>query len=130
MGLEPLNRVTPLRGSGLADGILITEQPDLVDGFLGGDGVEPIHLDKIFGFLGIVCSLPVFLSMLEHIETGTLALRGLDHEVLRTLNGFLDDADTYIPCLRDIRPNPVPWGQERQRPTIPTTASRADEAIF
>ena len=61
--------------------------------------------------------------MLEHIETGALTLRGVDDEVLRALDSFLDNTDSDLAGLLDLHPNPVAGGQEEVatlmvRPTL------------
>jgi hypothetical protein len=41
-GLQPLDRVSPLRRR-LADGVLVAEQAQLVEGLGGGHSREPLH---------------------------------------------------------------------------------------
>ena len=47
--LQPLNGVAPLWGVGLAHGVLISEQPDLVEGFHPRDRIKPLDSHETLG---------------------------------------------------------------------------------
>ncbi len=44
----------PFGGAGLADGVLVAEETDLVEGVGGVYGVEPPHAHKVFGLLRVI----------------------------------------------------------------------------
>jgi len=44
-GFQSFDGMPPLLGGGLADGVLVSEKADLVDGLVLLDGVQPVHSD-------------------------------------------------------------------------------------
>ena len=56
--LELIHGVPPLRGPGLADRILLSEEAGLVDGLIGWHVVEPLDPNKILALLRVIRELP------------------------------------------------------------------------
>jgi hypothetical protein len=54
MGLQPLHGVPPFRRAGLADGVLIAEEAQLIHCLLHGHGIQPLHAHKILRFRRVV----------------------------------------------------------------------------
>ena len=89
----------PLGCAGLADGVLVSEQTDLVECVGGVYGVEPLHAHKVLGLLGVVGSGAVKRAVLQHIKCGAVALGGGHREVFGGLQlwlgGVCDEAEKF-----------------------------------
>ena len=120
----------PLGYSGLADGVLITEEPHFIERIFRGHGGEPVHFDKILGLLRVVGVLLVKIGVPQNVEAGAFPFGCLDFEIVYGLHPFFHDADTDIPSLGNLDPHPVSGREELQRLAIPTAAARVDESIL
>jgi hypothetical protein len=54
LSLQPVHRISPLRASGFADGILVAKKPNLLDGIFQRYGLHPANGHEVFPFFGIV----------------------------------------------------------------------------
>ena len=81
MRLQPFHRRPPLRGRRLADSVLVAEHADLLNGLVGGDGLQPMDGDEVFRFLVVVGKLLVVVALALDCAEQDLALRGIHHEV-------------------------------------------------
>ncbi len=78
--LQPFNGVTPFRCGGLADCILISEQPNLIDCVFTWHSLEPVDWNKILAVLQILAELPVIMTTFGNIEDWDFTLIRFDFD--------------------------------------------------
>ena len=130
MPLQPFHRRPPLRCRRLADGVLVAEHADFLNGLAGRDGLQPVDGDNVFRFLFVVGELLVVVAVARNLAEADLALGGVHHEVAVTLRAaghapYADEAGAG-----NLDPDAVAGIEQLQRPAVPSVTAATDEAAF
>jgi hypothetical protein len=121
--------MAPFRCCWLTDCILIAEHPNLLHRLGQRDRLEPLNRHKIFRGVWIVSACPMIGCRLQHIQSGLLALWGLQLKVGSADRLALHPADANEPESRRLHPYAVANRQKIERVGIPCSATGRDEAI-
>ena len=105
--LQPLNGVAPLWSRGLANGVLIAEEAQFVNGLIFRDGVEPLDTDEILGAVGIAGFRAQFRGGAQDFDGRTPAGRDLYGEVVQGLHCIGHAAHADVAFLWNLHPHAI-----------------------
>jgi polyisoprenoid-binding protein YceI len=128
--LQPFHRGAPLGRGGFADGVLVTEEADLLGRHFQRHGVQPADGHEVLAALRIVDVFTVVAALLGDLEDRDVA-GGCGHSEGR---GRLcaarhathaDEAGT-----RHLHPQAVAGAEQLQRLAVPRAAAATDERVL
>lgn len=82
MFFQPIRGLSPVGCFGAADGVLVAEEANFMEGLSDWHGLEPVHFDEVFGFLGVFGIGAVVVGLCQHIEGGEGTVAGFESEVV------------------------------------------------
>ena len=124
---QSLDGGAPLWRSGPANGILVSEQSNFLEGVLQINGLGPFYRHEVLAFLEVI-EVPKISTFGRDLKNRNVPIRGPHLKVFGRLYSPCHQSHSHESGTRYLHPDPVAWIEKLKSPAVPRSATARDEA--